>query len=94
MSLQGTNIGSAELAAVLRVGLGVEGNLLALVEGLVAVYLDSGIVDENVVASVVVGNEAKALFRVKPFDCACVHVMTSKKEFRTMEKISQNSEDI
>src|SRR5699024_8092469 len=56
----------AELA-VLRVGLGLKRDLLALVERLEAFALDGGEMHENVLAALVVGDEAVALFCVKPF---------------------------
>src|SRR5207249_3616697 len=46
----------------------LEFDLLALVKGLVAVRLDRGEVDEDVLATRVGGNEAVALLRVEPLD--------------------------
>ena len=67
------DVDGAHFAAVLRVGLDVEGDLLALLQRLEAVALDGGEVDENVVAAVIVGDEAEALGFVEPFDSTVIH---------------------
>ena len=72
-SLQRANVDSAQLAAVLGIGLGFEGNLLAFCQGLEAVDLDSREVYENVFASFIVGNEAVTLVCVEPFYSTVVH---------------------
>src|SRR4051794_35725681 len=69
-------------ANVLRLGtlgtLGdVELDLLVLVEGLVALRLDGGVVDENVVATVLLRDEAETLFGVEPLDSALSHARIS-----------------
>src|SRR6476469_7284512 len=51
----------------------VELDLLVLVEGLVALRLDSRVVHENVVAAVLLRNEAEALLGVEPLDGALSH---------------------
>ena len=68
-----------ELLAVLRILLGIEGNLLALFKSLEALAYDCGEVYENVVAAVVVGNESIAFLRIKPLNCTVVHFGTSIK---------------
>jgi len=72
-SLGNADVDRAQLAAVFRVGFGVVGHLLALFQRFIAFALDGGKVHENVVASVVVGNEAKALLSVEPFDSTVIH---------------------
>lgn len=74
-ALCGADVDGAELAAVLGVGLGFEGDLLSLVEGAEAFALDGRKVDENIAAAVVVGNEAKSLVLIKPFYSTVVHVV-------------------
>src|SRR5947209_9893981 len=51
----------------------LEGDPLALVEALVAVHLDGGVVDEDVLAAVH-GDEAEALLGVEPLHGALCHV--------------------
>ena len=72
-SLQLHNIDSPQLFAVLGIGLGLEGHLLALFQSLEAVALDRGEVHKNVLAAHIVRDEAITLFCVEPFDCT-VHV--------------------
>ena len=64
---------SAQLGAVLGIGLGLEGDLLALFQSLKAVSHDSGEMHKHVVAALVVRNEAITLFCVKLFDCTVHH---------------------
>src|ERR1044072_9714351 len=70
--------GRAEGADVLRLrALGalrdVELDLLVLVEGLVALRLDGRVVHEDVVAAVLLRNEAEALLGVEPLHGALSH---------------------
>ena len=65
--LQSNHVHSAQLAAVLGIGLHIVGDLLALVQRTVASTLDSGEVDEHIVAALIVGDEAVALLSVEPF---------------------------
>src|SRR4051794_41325059 len=51
----------------------VELDLLVLVEGLVALRLDGRVVHEDVVAAVLLRNEAEALLGVEPLDGALSH---------------------
>lgn len=53
--------------------LDVEGNLLVLFEGAVARGVDCRVVSENVLAAIFRGDEAEALFSVKPLDGTCSH---------------------
>src|SRR3954469_12262806 len=55
----------------------VELDLLVLVEGLVALRLDRGVVNEDVVAAVLLGDEAEALLSVEPLHGALCHVSRS-----------------
>ena len=75
-ALKLNNVSCAELA-VLRVGLGLKGDLLAFVQRLEAVALNCGEMYEYVLAALIVGDEAVALFCVKPFDCTVVNCGTS-----------------
>src|SRR5690349_24908814 len=53
----------------------VELDLLVLVEGLVPLRLDRRVVDEDVVAAVLLGDEAEALLGVEPLDGALSHAL-------------------
>src|SRR5689334_6731622 len=55
----------------------VELDLLVLVEGLVALRLDRGVVDEDVVTTVLLGDEAEALLGVEPLNGALSHARIS-----------------
>src|SRR6188472_1641099 len=70
----------SDRADVLRLGalgtLGdVELNLLVLVQGLVALGLNRRVVHENVVAAVLLRNEAETLLGVEPLHGALSHVL-------------------
>jgi hypothetical protein len=72
----------SESADVLRLGalgtLGdVELDLLVLVEGLVALRLDRRVVHEDVVAAVLLRNEAETLLGVEPLHGALSHVLVT-----------------
>src|SRR5215218_10092321 len=74
--------GGSDGANVLRLGallaLGdVELDLLALVEGLVAVADDRRVVAEDVGAAAVLGDEPEALLRVEPLHSALSHADSS-----------------
>ena len=71
------DVDGAQLAAVLGVGLGVIGYLLALSQGFKAIAQDSRKVNKHIAAPIVVGNEAESLALVKPFDSTVIHVGTS-----------------
>src|SRR3954471_24068365 len=53
----------------------VELDLLVLVQGLVTLGLDGRVVHEDVVAAVLLGDEAEALLRVEPHNSALSHVL-------------------
>src|SRR4051812_32791067 len=59
------------LRALLTLG-HLELDPLTLLEGLVAIHLDSAVVNEHVTTAVH-GDEAVALLGVEPFDCALCH---------------------
>ena len=80
VQLLGHHVDSAELAGILGIGLGVISDLLALSQSTEALGLDSGEVDEHVAAAVIVGDEAKALFVVEPFDSAVIHFAVPPEE--------------
>src|SRR6478736_2332148 len=72
----------SESANVLRLGtLGalrdVELDLLVLVEGLVALRLNRGVVHEDVVAAVLLRNEAETLLGVEPLHGALSHLLVT-----------------
>jgi hypothetical protein len=50
-----------------------EFDAVAFVQCFEAFALDDGEVDENILASLVLGDEAEALFIIKPFDDALSH---------------------
>src|SRR4051794_27854645 len=58
--------GDVDGLRALVAGLGVEGNLRALSQRLEAVGVDAGVVDEEVLAALVRGDEAEALVVVEP----------------------------
>lgn len=75
---------SAQLLAVLRILLGIEGNFLTLFQSLEALAYDSGEVNKYIVAAVVVGNKSVAFLRIEPLNCTVIHFGTSiNKIFRT-----------
>ena len=75
---------SAQLLAVLRILLGIEGNFLTLFQSLEALAYDSGEVNEYIVAAVVVGNKSVAFLRIEPLNCTVILFGTSiNKIFRT-----------
>ena len=80
------HVDSAQLAGILGIGLGVVGDLLALSQGAEALGLDGGEVDEHVAAAVIVGDEAEALFVVKPFDSTVIHVNEPPKKMLSRRK--------
>ena len=71
---------SAQLLAVLRILLGIEGNFLTLFQSLEALAYDSGEVNKYIVAAVVVGNKSVAFLRIEPLNCTVIHC---GKIFRT-----------
>lgn len=71
------NVGSTDLAAVLRITLGIESNLLALFEGLETISVDCGEMYEYFFAGCIVGDETITLLCIKPLNCTVVHFGTS-----------------
>ena len=71
------NVGCADLAAVLGIALGIESNLLALLQRLEALSVDGGEMYEYLLAGSIVGDEAITLLCVKPLNCAVVHFSSS-----------------
>src|SRR5690242_5260958 len=69
-SSDGTNVLRLRALGALR---DVELDLLVLVEGLVALRLDGRVVNEDVIAAVLLGDEAEALLGVEPLDGALSH---------------------
>src|SRR3954451_14480857 len=59
-------------------GLGVEADARALGEGLEALGVDAGVVDEEVLARIVRRDEAEALVVVEPLDGSGCHVFPSR----------------
>jgi hypothetical protein len=72
-ALEGTYVNSSELSRVLGIGLGLELYLLTLGQILEALAEDSGEVYENIVAAIVIGNEAVALSGVEPLNSSGIH---------------------
>ena len=79
--LCGHYVYSAILAAALGIGLYVICDGLTFVERLKAVTGNSGEMNKYIVAALSVGNKAKALFRIKPFNCTFMHNSTSNKYY-------------
>ena len=73
------NIGSADLAAVLRIAFGVESNLLAFLQGLESVSIDSGEMYEHLFAGCIICDETITLLCVEPFYCTVIQCGTSLK---------------
>src|SRR4051794_32655427 len=65
--------GDVDGLGALVAGLGVEGHLRALSQRLEAVGVDAGVVDEEVLAALVRGDEAEALVVVEPLHGSCSH---------------------
>lgn len=74
-----SNVGSAGLAAVLRIGLGIESNLLTFLERLEALSVDCGEMYKYFLAGCIVGDETITLLCVEPLNCTVVHCGTSLK---------------
>ncbi len=72
-----SNVGCTNLAAVLRIRLGIKSNLLALFQGLKALGIDSGEMYEYFFAGRIVSDETITLLRIKPFHCTVIHFGTS-----------------
>ena len=72
--LQGTYVDRTEFAAVLGIRLGFKLDLLAFRQGLEAIHLDRGEMHKNIVAAIVIGDEAEAFFRIEPFNCTVHYV--------------------
>ena len=68
-----SNVGSTNLAAVLRVTLGIKSNLLTFFQRLEALSVDSGEVYENFLTVSAVGDETVALLSVEPLNCTVIH---------------------
>ena len=75
----GADVNRAQLAAVLGVGLGVIGDLLALGERLEAVALDGGKVDKHLAAVGVVGDKAEPLSSLNHFTVPLFMMIPPKK---------------
>lgn len=67
------DVGSAKLAGVLGVGFRLKGDLLAFFQLFKAIALDGGEVNEDIAASIVIGDEAVALFGIEPFNSTIQH---------------------
>jgi hypothetical protein len=58
----------------------VEGNLLALFEGLESTHGDRGEMGEEIFAAIIRSNEAKTLSVIEPLNCTSCHIATSLKK--------------
>ncbi len=67
------DVDGSELCTVLGIRLCVECDFLSLGQSLVAFGLDCGKVNENIIATVIVGNEAVSLLGIEPLNCSLVH---------------------
>ena len=72
-SLDHSNIDGAELALVFRIGFCFERDLLAFLQLLEAFALNGGEVDKDITTAIVIGDEAVALFGIKPFNSTVQH---------------------
>jgi hypothetical protein len=70
------DIGGSELT-VSFIGFRIERNFLSLGQRFEALGVDGGKMNKYVVSAVVIRNKPESLFRVKPFDSACIHECTS-----------------
>ena len=80
------HVNCSQLCAVLGIGLGIKSNLLTLVERSESLGLNCGEMYENVIAAVIVGDEAVALLCIEPLYCTCVHFGYLHKIFCTRSK--------
>ena len=76
------SIRRANVRCLLPLGAGrnVETNSLTFLQGLEALALNRGEVDEEILAAVFGGDEAEALRIVEPFYVACCHVLNILRE--------------
>ena len=58
----------------------VEGNLLALFEGLESTHGDRGEMSEKIFATIVRSNEAETFGVIEPLHCTSCHIATSLKK--------------
>lgn len=77
LSADNTYVYSTHLAAVLGISLNVEGNLLLLVEGLVAVNQNRGEMYEYVISALIRRDKSISLLRVEPLNSTSLHENTS-----------------
>ena len=68
------DVDRSQLRAVLGILLGLECDLLTLVQRLEALGLNCRKVNELIISAIVVGNEAVSLFSVEPLHCSGVHL--------------------
>ena len=68
------DVDRSQLRAVLGILLGLECDLLTLVQRLEALGLNCRKVNEHIISAIVVGNEAVSLFSVEPLHCSGVHL--------------------
>src|SRR5215211_7139726 len=57
--------------------LGVEGHLVTLLQGAEAASCDPGVMDEEILARLIGGDEPKALLVAEPLDCSCCHASST-----------------
>ena len=67
------NINSTLLSAVLGIGLYIKGDLLSLVQSLETFDLNGREMNEYVVATLIVGDEAITLVRIEPLNGTRIH---------------------
>lgn len=66
-------VSCAHLSGVFGVYFDIESNLLSLIQSFETFSLNSGKMNEYVIAAVIVCNEAKAFLRIKPLNCTLIH---------------------
>ncbi len=86
LNSRGDYIDRAEFCTVFGIGFGVKRDLLTFGKGLEAVNLNCREMDKHIIAAVIVGNEAVALFSIEPLHCSGVHSGYLLQKFRTRKK--------
>ena len=75
-----SNVGSTDLAAVLRIALGIESYLLALFQRLETISVDCGKVYEYFLAVSIVGDETITLLSIEPLNCCLLYTSDAAAE--------------
>jgi hypothetical protein len=73
LKLDNLNVYRTQLAAVFGILFGFVGHFLTLVQGFVSFTNDGREMNKDILAAIIVRNEAIPFFRVKPLNCTVIH---------------------